>query len=448
LGTSFQRRLVEEFGAERVIVDPAAQRRYLEDRSFALYSALVAEAFANPQADAIFRPASTGELKRAVEIAVEHRRPITVRGAGTGNYGQSLPLSGGMIIDIRALNRVIAVNDATITVEAGAVLADAERAAREKGREMRLLPSTYHVATASGFVAGGSGGIGSASWGRLWNGNVLAVDMLTATVPSHPVRLEGDAVNLALHTYGVVGVITRVTFPLAPARDWVEAAVEFGSFEAATRFAWELCADAEITLRLCSLQQAPIPSWFEPVKAMFPPDASAVLLMHESGSTGRVRRLAESAGGAYVPWPTKPSISQFPFSHTILWIKRRHPDYSWLQYRFDPGAFFEQLRAMEERFGSLILHHVEFMRVNGTVCPDGISALASSDPKEVDQVIRFLESIGVEVLNPHSYVVEEGGMVEEIERVLELKARTDPFGLLNPGKIGRRFYDERLAQLG
>src|SRR5207248_10657774 len=135
---------------------------------------------------------------------------ITVRGAGTGNYGQSVRLYGGILIDMRRLNRIMSVDDDAVQVEAGAVWEDVERAARRAGRELRIMPTTYHVATVAGFLAGGSGGLGAVTYGRTWDNNFLSVDVLTAEDPPRTVRLAGADLRFVLHTYGTVGIVTRL----------------------------------------------------------------------------------------------------------------------------------------------------------------------------------------------------------------------------------------------
>jgi FAD/FMN-containing dehydrogenase len=72
--------------------------------------------------------------------------------------------------------------------------------------------------------------------------------------------------------------------------------------------------------------------------------------------------------------------------------------------------------------------------------PSGLPALFTSDPREIDAVIAYCAEIGVHVANPHSYVVKEGGMVKDIASIVAFKQRTDPFGLLNPGKLDGTFY--------
>src|ERR1700687_5699939 len=133
--------LIEIVGEKHVLVDPAAQQRFLKD--FSWYSPVLADAFIDTRIDAVVQPATLAELERVVAVGVRLRVPLTVRGAGTGNYGQSVPLFGGILIDMRRLNRIAFIDDDAIEVEAGCVWEDVEKAARMHGRELRILPTTY-----------------------------------------------------------------------------------------------------------------------------------------------------------------------------------------------------------------------------------------------------------------------------------------------------------------
>jgi FAD/FMN-containing dehydrogenase len=446
--TPLIRDLAAVVGGDNLIVDEEAQKRFLRD--FSWYSPLLTTALADTAVDVVVRPGSVDELASVVAIGARRRTPITVRGAGTGNYGQSLPLERGILVDIRRLDRILAVEDGAIALEPGVVLEDAERAARAQARELCVMSSTYRVATAAGFVAGGSGGIGSVTYGTLWDGNVPAVDLLTAEDPPRRLTLTGDAVAPVLHTYGTVGVIARVSLRLGPARPWRSAYATFASFEAAAELAWRVATDRAIGKRLTSLQEAPIPSMFEPVKHLFPAGHSAVLLILDEASVPLVRRLAGAAGGELREWPDKPGIEQFPYSHTILWAKKRDRSFTWLQTLFapEPGRFREQCRAVKARFGGAILLHFEFNRLGDDtgVVPAGILVVDEPDPAAFDNMMAFLRQLGVQVQNPHSYVVQEGGFVGGAEAAIALKRTTDPHGLLNPGKLERRFYAAQVAR--
>src|SRR5438270_3630098 len=172
------RELIDTVGERHVLVDPAAQQRFLKD--FSWYSPVLAEAFIDTRIAAVVQPATLEELEKVVATAMRLRVPITVRGAGTGNYGQSVPLFGGIVVDMRRLNRVEFLNDDAVETDAGAIWEAVEDEARRHGRELRVMPTTYHVATVAGFLAGGSGGLRSVTYGRTWDGNLSSVDLLTA----------------------------------------------------------------------------------------------------------------------------------------------------------------------------------------------------------------------------------------------------------------------------
>lgn len=57
------------------------------------------------------------------------RVPLTVRG-GTGNYGQAVPLEGGVVLDMTALDRIIVLEDGLLTVEPGRKMGDIDAATR------------------------------------------------------------------------------------------------------------------------------------------------------------------------------------------------------------------------------------------------------------------------------------------------------------------------------
>jgi FAD/FMN-containing dehydrogenase len=433
--------LREAVGARHVLVEPAAQQRFLRD--FSWYSPVLANAFVDTRIDAVVQPGTIAELEAIVAVAVRHRLPITVRGAGTGNYGQSVPLFAGLLIDMRRLNRIEAVATDCIEVEAGAVWEDVEASARERGRELRIMPTTYHVATVGGFLAGGSGGLGAVTYGRTWdNNNFESLELLTAEDPPRTLRLDGDDLRYVLHTYGTVGVVTRLRLPLIEAHAWGGYYATFDGFDACYEFGWTISDDESVRKRLVSVHEAPIASMFEPVRRLFTRADSAALLVLDEGSVDRARELANSCDGTLKAWPAKPLITEFPFAHTVLWTKKFDPNSTWLQTRFvnDRGRARDQVHALQARFGGTVVNHIEFVRTPDGLNPSGLPALFTSDPREIDAVIEFCAEIGVHVANPHSYVVKEGGMVNDIASIVAFKSRTDPFGLLNPGKLDGSFY--------
>src|SRR6185295_3128661 len=102
------------------------------------------------------------------------------------------------------------------------------------------------TATLGGFICGGSGGVGSITWGGLRDrGNVLGARVLTMEASPRALELRGDDVRRVIHAYGTTGIVTEVEIALAAAPLWIDAAVAFADFAAAARFAYALaCQDA------------------------------------------------------------------------------------------------------------------------------------------------------------------------------------------------------------
>ena len=163
---------------------------------------------------------------RIVAACHRHRVPLTVRGGGTGNYGQAMPLRGGIVLDLSELTAIRAIGHGRVRVEAGIKLAELDAATIADSRqELRLHPSTHKTGTVGGYVAGGSSGIGSITWGLLRDrGNILMARVVTMEAEPRILELRGADVQKVNHAYGTNGIITELELPLAPAYRWAEAA--------------------------------------------------------------------------------------------------------------------------------------------------------------------------------------------------------------------------------
>src|SRR5947208_14444651 len=104
--------------------------------------------------------------------------------------------------------------------------------------------STTHVATVAGSLAGVSAGPRAVTAGLTWdNHNFASVELLSAVDPPRTLRLEGDDLRYVLHTYGTVGIVTRLRLPLVAAHSWQGWYATFESFDACYELGWELSDD-------------------------------------------------------------------------------------------------------------------------------------------------------------------------------------------------------------
>ena len=104
-------------------------------------------------ADVVFSPRDEADVVRIAAACVAGRIPITVRGAGTGNYGQAVPTAGGAVLDMASLDRLIVIEDGVARAQAGAKLGELDRVARIEGLELKHYPSTKRTATIGGYFA-------------------------------------------------------------------------------------------------------------------------------------------------------------------------------------------------------------------------------------------------------------------------------------------------------
>ena len=181
-------------------------------RDFFWYSPILYEQLKDKVADVIVTPRDEAEVVRVAAACAKHRIPLTVRGGATGNYGQCVPLAGGVVLDMAQLNRIEWQKPGLVRVEAGAKLFDIDTATRPNGFELRMHPSTKRSAQIGGFVAGGSGGVGSVNFGGMREpGNIVAARIVTLEPTPRVIELRGDQeVGPQQAAIGVEGLRHRV----------------------------------------------------------------------------------------------------------------------------------------------------------------------------------------------------------------------------------------------
>ena len=177
---------VAALAAELAQVDPSLQlvvggaELQRLSRDFYDYSPVLVPQLEGCCAQLAVLATSVEQVQLVAGACSRHGVPLTLRGAGTGNYGQCVPLAGGVVLELKGLNRVRHIDPETgvVEVEAGCGLAPLDQQLAGQGRALRLVPSTYRSATVGGFIGGGSGGIGSLRWGFLRDpGNLLGLEV-------------------------------------------------------------------------------------------------------------------------------------------------------------------------------------------------------------------------------------------------------------------------------
>ncbi len=422
------------------MTDPRIVRR--RSRDFFWYSPILNEQLDGKSADLMVTPRDEADVVRVAAACARHRVPLTVRAGGTGNYGQAVPLAGGVLLDITELADIEWTKPGRVRVGVGAKMNAMDAQLQPSGWELRMHPSTKRTATIGGFVAGGSGGIGSVNYGGLReSGNILAARIVTMEEKPRIIELRGDAAQKINRAYGTTGIITALEMPLAPAWPWIDVVVVFDDFMAAAAFGYEAALADGIVKKLLTPITAPLPSYFGALKSACPDGKSILIAMIAEPSLEAFKTLLGGRGTITLEMPTDDGPGQVPlyeytWNHTTLQVLKADRSVTYLQCLYPHDQLMEKIAQMREMFPDEVLQHLEFIRFNGRVTCSGLPVVRYTDPERLNEIIRLHEESGVYIANPHVFTVEDGSRYKRVDvDQLGFKHEVDPHGLLNPGKM-------------
>jgi FAD/FMN-containing dehydrogenase len=388
--------------------------------------------------------ADSAEQVQAVAAAcARHGVSLTVRGAGTGNYGQAIPLAGGLVLELSGMNRLQQLDplSGVFTAEPGILLADLEQQLQARGRELRLLPSTVRTASLAGYLAGGSSGIGSLRWGFLRDpGHLLGLEIVTLEPTPRRLQLGAADAQAINHAYGCNGIITSLTMASAAAVPWQQWVLEFPSWEQALVAAQQLPATSLLLNALCALE-ASVAQWMPWPKGC-PPATSAghrLLILAAPEARPALDALLPRLGGQLV-WEEAQGQSrgiplrELCWNHTTLHARAHEPGLTYLQLLL-PQPEQQALTALRQRWGDEVLWHLEAVRAQGQQRLACLPLVRWRGHQALDDLIRHACDLGCLLFNPHAITVEDGGLGGVDAAQVAAKASYDPAGLLNPGKL-------------
>jgi FAD/FMN-containing dehydrogenase len=433
--------LLDDIAGVAASTDQIDRRR--RSRDYFWYSPILYEELKENVADVVVTPRDEAEVVRVAAACAKHRIPLTVRGGATGNYGQCVPLQGGVVLDIGLLNKIEWQKPGLVRVQAGTKLYDIDAATRPDGFELRMHPSTKRSAQIGGFVAGGSGGVGSVTFGGMREpGNIVAARIVTVEPTPRVIELRGDAAQKISRAYGTTGIITVLEMPLAPVQPWFDVIVAFDDFVECVRFGHTIAMADGIVKKLLSPVQSPVPQHFSAFRA-FCPDGKGVLsaMIGEMSLESFETLLASTRGTITYKAPSEDVPGKVPlyehaWNHTTLQVLKSDRGVTYLQCLYPHDRLVEAVAQVGAKFGDEVFQHLEFIRLNGYMTASGIPVVRYRSPERLYEIMAGYESCGVMIANPHVVTLEDGSRYKRVDAdQLGFKHQVDPFGLLNPGKM-------------
>jgi FAD/FMN-containing dehydrogenase len=416
-------------------------------RDYFWYSPILTGQLNDKRGQLIVKPTSQAEVLMLAAVCTQHKVPVTVRGGGTGNYGQCVPLRGGVILDATGLNKIKAIHDGWATVETGVLIYDLHQAARRKGQQILMYPSTERIATIGGFIAGGHSGIGSIRHGILKDpGNVTRIRVVTMEASPKVIDLIGEDIQKVHHAYGTNGIITELDVALTPAVDWLHVITTFSSYADVLRFGLavgNLSVKENRTIDVFQLSavERRITPYYESLKSILG-NEDAMFAQVAKDSLAAYEKLSHLFGGKTALVDTEenlfarglPNATECAYNHTTLQALKSDDGVTYLQVAF-PSPFSPDLvEELMEEFGDEVLMHHEFAKMDGVLTVFALPLVKYFDEAQIDQLIARFEARGCYIFNPHTYWIEDGGMKQIDSNQIDFKRRADPHGLMNPGK--------------
>ena len=460
------RDLDEAVGDGRVLSDGGRLDEYTAD---SYWKALSARAEGAPlgRPDVVVAATSDEEVAATLRVANRHGVPVVPWGGGSGSQGGSVPTQGGIVLDLTGLDRVVEVDETslTVTVEAGVNGLRLERELNERGLMLPHYPASVDLATVGGYVAARGSGVLSTRYGKIED-LVLSLRVAlptgelidTVPVPRHAVGPE--LTQLFIGSEGTLGVVTRATLQVVPfpARRRFEV-VSFPSVEDGVRAIRDALARGlrPSVVRLydeVATRQTLVPVVGEEL------DGVATIFAFEGepsvvdAEAERMCEIAREAGASILDG----SLGETWWARRYEFYKPpHHPELPSIWGTIEAvatyarildvyGAVREAMRPYE-RDGLTMKIHFSHWYPWGTmiygrfVVPDGgPDAVALHDRIWEDGVQAILGAGGV--INDHHGVgiklapymrAQHGPALDTLRRI---KEALDPNGVMNPGKLG------------
>lgn len=168
-------------------------------------------------------PESKEQISEILKLANEENIPVTPYAEGSGVVGGAIPVKGGIIIDMKKLNKIIEINDKnlTVTVETGVNGMNLERYLNAKGYTSGHIPQSLYTSSVGGYIAHRAAGQFSTKYGKI-------EDMVMGMEVVLP---QGEIVNfktiarastgpmlekLFIGGEGTLGIVTKATLKIWP----------------------------------------------------------------------------------------------------------------------------------------------------------------------------------------------------------------------------------------
>ena len=446
--------LIRVVGRERVLTE-------IEDKICYSYDGTKQKALP----DIVIRPAGTSDISNTLKIANEYEVPIYARGAGSGLTGGAVPLMGGIVFDLKNMDRIIEIcpEDFVATVEPGVVTKHLQDEVAKFDLFYPPDPSSAAFSTIGGNVAECAGGITGLKYG-VTRDYILALEIV---LPDGSVINTGrktlrsftgyDLTRLFTGSEGTLGVFTKITVKLIPKPKKIQTLAAYFSDRDDAVDAADLIIDNNILPRTLEfLDYMTINAVRGYSGADIGEDVKALLLIDIDGTEENINHelpIVEKACKECKAFRTK--VAETSKERDAIWAVRR--SISPALYNIAPHKINEDICVPRSKIKEM-LQKVDRINEDKTMyianfghIGDGnihVNIMYNDDPGQaelaeiiVNKVMKEVVALGGSISGEHGIGNKKSQFMDleippqEYEIMKRFKNYFDPKGIMNPGKM-------------
>lgn len=409
-------------------VSDAEADRAAAAKDFSWVSPLISQNIPRTLPDVVVSPTDIDGVRLVALWAFHNEVPLTPRGRGTTNYGQTIPLARGIVCDMTQVRGTIDIDtDATVVRSpAGTTFEELIDALEGSGWELASYPTTLN-STVGGWIGGGSGGPGSLEHGLNHEGVVRELRVIPLDGTSQEVEVAWPDTTAHVHAYGTTGLITSVGLQIVPAREWTSLFASVPDLDVGAALALAILHHG-VRPKILAVTEPQLAALFPEDPGLEPGQTNLRLLLDVS-TVELVSDLVTAHGGRVTSVRSDANrfLGTLINNHATLRAKAAQPDLFHVLIRGD--AIVGRRDLVEDTYPGASMQ-LEGGRVDGRLTLTGriLAPFVSNDA--VQAGMDRLSAEGIMVDNPHTWLVHT-----DLPARWDLSRRFDPRGLLNPGKL-------------
>ncbi len=395
--------------------------------------------------DVVVQPFSVPAVQAILRYAASKKIPVVVRGAGSSPFGGSMPVKGGIVLDMNTLNNVIRFNPdrKTVKVEAGIRWADLDWFLEKKGMSVRSYPSS-RFSTVGGWIACGGIGVGSVSVGRLIE-SVEEVEVVTSQGEVKILTPNDPMFHPVFGSEGQLVVIASVTLQVRERpKALTPRLVFFPDHESAIGYAVKLASSEKGPMDLTYFSPAKLKGLNQVLGRGDYPEAHGIMATYENDKDAEAN-----------PVPKGAKLAQ-PYLSFLMWNERFFP----MKFRkLGPGLMGSEVLAPKEKMTKIVAKALEVCDRHGIEPMLEIHFLGNGDgmllcyyiTDQTKQLKYTMDSFRGLLISkalyedgatPYSFGVwnhlfVDYGDAEEKKALTAAKHQMDPANIMNRGKFPR-----------